>query len=279
MGIPSRGRERAHAPWLFLALTLAWTWPLWGLAGLVADDWLTGPSLVLFALGGLGPLLVAAALVALGYAGQSPAAFWRRALDPRVLPARWWVVVLGLALLPPLLVRMAGRGADEALLAPGAVAFLVVGALAGAAEEPGWRGYAQHGLQERMSVLSASLVVGVAWAGWHLPLFWIEGTYQHGLGVLTPAFVSFHLAILVGTVIYAWLYNATGGATVAAVAYHGLGNLANELLPADGAEHLAVGLQAVLALALVTAAWRWILAPRRLDAARPVDGGTGPPGA
>jgi len=75
---------------------------------------------------------------------------------------------------------------------------IFVTAVLGAVEEPGWREYAQEGLQRRMSVLAASLVVGVFWALWHVPLFFIPGTYQAGLGVGTSGFWAFHLAIVVG---------------------------------------------------------------------------------
>jgi uncharacterized protein len=257
--------RRGHAPGVFLGATLLWSWTWWGLAAGLPGPWLAGPSLALFVLGGLGPLLVAAVLVGLGHAGESPASFWRRALHPRSMAARWWLVVVALATLPPLTVRLVTTSADDALLAPGPVAFLVVGALAGAAEEPGWRGYAQHGLQQRVSVLTTSLIVGVAWSAWHLPLFWLEGTYQHGLGVGTTAFWAFHAAILLGSIVYGWLYNAAGGVTIAAVAFHAVGNVANELFPTDDAA-LTIAVQAVLAGAVTVGAWQWIRRPRPVDA-------------
>jgi membrane protease YdiL (CAAX protease family) len=42
-------------------------------------------------------------------------------------------------------------------------------------EEPGWRGYALPRLQPVLGPVCSSLVLGLLWAGWHLPLFLYPG--------------------------------------------------------------------------------------------------------
>lgn len=42
-------------------------------------------------------------------------------------------------------------------------------------EEPGWRGFALPRLQERYGPIGATLILAPLWAGWHTPLFWMEG--------------------------------------------------------------------------------------------------------
>lgn len=60
--------------------------------------------------------------------------------------------------------------------------FIPIGFIFGAMEEPGWRGYMQKGMNHILNPLIGSLIVGVFWMLWHIPLFFIENTYQNGLG-------------------------------------------------------------------------------------------------
>jgi membrane protease YdiL (CAAX protease family) len=251
---------RGPAPWLFFAAVLAWTWTCLGAAAArgapLSDPVTAGLALA----GGLGPLAVSCTLVALGF--RDPRlypdllAFLRRSLDPRRLPLRCVLLVLALAALlalGPVVVDPQARA--QGWFRPGPAAFLAIGLVLGTLEEPGWRGYAQEGLQRRMPVLAASLLVGVVWAAWHLPLFWISGTYQAGLGVGTAAFWAFVVALVAGSPVYAWLYNAAGRLAVAPALYHGLGNVARELVP-DAAVAAEVGVEVALALAVSALAWR-----------------------
>jgi membrane protease YdiL (CAAX protease family) len=80
-------------------------------------------------------------------------------------------------------------------------------------EELGWRGCALDRLQERDSALISSLIIGGTWALWHLPLFFIAGTYQHGLGVGTPAFWLFMVTKFPDSILMTWIYNNTRRST------------------------------------------------------------------
>jgi len=259
------------APWLALSGTVVWTWLFLGAAVLTGRPWLAFPTVLLTLAGFLGPVVVPSVLIGLGYWPETLGAFWRRCLDPRTLPLRWYAIATGLVFVmmgvPALLSPAVSLGPVGAPLA-----FLVVGALAGAVEEPGWRGYGLAALQERLPVLAAALVVGVFWALWHLPLFWLEGTYQAGLGVGTPRFWGFHAAVLVGSPVYAWLYNASGRVVFSVVWFHAVGNVVAEAL-VDGSDVvLEVGADAVVSLVLVVVGWRWMT--RRGEAVHHLDTST-----
>jgi membrane protease YdiL (CAAX protease family) len=261
MGVIIKSKHQP-APWLYLFGVLAWTWSFLGLAALLGGGLYTFPNVVLAVLGGLGPMIVAGILISLGYwdpaLDDSAWAFFRRALDPRTLSWRWMLIILVLVLIlavgPVLLDAAVLR--EKGLFEAGPVLTLLIGLIFGALEEPGWRGYAQECLQRRMPVLWASLVVGVFWALWHLPLFLIVGTYQQGLGIGSLAFWSFNLALIVGSPVYAWVYNAPGRVIFAPVLYHGLSNLVRELVP-DVSNTAEVGVEAALSLAVILIAGWW----------------------
>lgn len=252
---------RSPAPWLFLFGALGWTWTLIGLAALSGQSATDPAGLVLLICGGLGPVIVASVLVSRGYwdaaLDRSWTAFLVRCLDPRTLSARGYLVIIaliGCVALGPVVLDPA---ADLAGVAAGPTTFLIIGSVFGALEEPGWRGYAQEGLQRRCSVVTASLLIGLFWAAWHLPLFFVPGTYQAGLGLGTAAFWAFMLALVVGSPVYGWLYNRLGRVAFGAVLYHAGGNVARELLP-DANPVIVLGVEAALAAILVAAAWRWM---------------------
>ncbi|MCK5152289.1 MAG: CPBP family intramembrane metalloprotease, partial [Candidatus Thorarchaeota archaeon] len=78
-------------------------------------------------------------------------------------------------------------------------------------EEAGWRGFALPKLQERYSALTSSLILGVIWACWHLPLYLIE--------TRMPFYIYLPL-VTVLTILFTWLYNNTKGSLIIAVLAH-----------------------------------------------------------
>jgi membrane protease YdiL (CAAX protease family) len=104
---------------------------------------------------------------------------------------------------------------------PRTLSLLVLGFLAIAlGEEPGWRGFALPSLTRKVGAIGASLVLGVAWSLWHLPLFIIAGTAQYG----TP-FVPFLITLTAWSLIVTWLVVRAGGSVVVAMLFHISANL------------------------------------------------------
>jgi membrane protease YdiL (CAAX protease family) len=90
----------------------------------------------------------------------------------------------------------------------------------GLGEEVGWRGFALPHLQQRHSALTATLMLGVAWALWHLPAFFYKDTYM-AMGLVT-GFPLLLLSILAASIVFTWLYNGTRGSLLMVILFHAL---------------------------------------------------------
>lgn len=66
----------------------------------------------------------------------------------------------------------------------------------GGLEEIGWRGFALPRLQVKYGALTASLLLGVIWIGWHAPLFVVPGAIQSELSPLPFLLQGFALAVV-----------------------------------------------------------------------------------
>jgi uncharacterized protein len=218
----------------YVALAFAITWVVWipraaASRGLFDND----VVLDLGAVWTYGPAL--AAVVAAAWTGGRPSL---RELGARVVRWRvgwgWYavVVLVPLALAGTTLAIGSLFGGDAGISMPdGGVAMLVVLALAltltdGLGEEVGWRGWALPRLLEQHDVLRASLLLGLVWAAWHLPLHLTEGSYLADV----PVWVLF-ARLPATSIVYTWVFLHTRGSALLAVLLHGVMNVAAGLLP------------------------------------------------
>ncbi len=250
--------RRSSALIAFLLATCTWSWTLWALAA-----WLELPDTVaevLIVAGRFGPSLAAigvtvAAAGRCGLAGLlAPLRRWRA-------PAPIWslvvagpvVVVLAAIGLAALLGTPPGPFNDPGtayLVLPAFLLILVFGGPLG--EELGWRGFALDRLQSRAGPVPASLLLGLVWGLWHLPLFLDPGQVQASL----PPLLYLGQAIATA-VLYTWLWNRTRSLPVVLV-LHTMTNLAAGVFPLlapeapnDLAFGLAIALAGLGALALI----------------------------
>jgi uncharacterized protein len=90
--------------------------------------------------------------------------------------------------------------------------------LANTCEEIGWRGFALPHLQKRHNALYATLIVGMLWGLWHLPLIFLGGPMSE------YPFLWF-ISIAADAFIYTWIYNSTKGSILPVALLHGSGNI------------------------------------------------------
>jgi membrane protease YdiL (CAAX protease family) len=94
-------------------------------------------------------------------------------------------------------------------------------------EELGLSGYAIDPMQERYSALATGLLLGLVWAGYHIPGFVISGYYSAG-------WILWHAVYLVTTrVLFVWIYNNAGHSLFAMALCHWTFGLFWSLWPQD----------------------------------------------
>ena len=254
-------------PWPFFLLALGLSWLFWvPLTVLQVNVW-AWPAVIAGALGLFGPAFTETLLLVRGGDPLSWQDYRSRLLDLRRIPAPVWaVIVLGFPLInaAALVLYVSGGGSSPAFemarqlwaepwrLLPYAAFVLLFGPLP---EELGWRGYALDRLQQHHSALASSLILGAVWGLWHLPLFFLPGTYQHDrLSFLSAGFWSFLFGTLTASVLFTWVYNRANRSTLAAVLFYFSINLSGELfdLP-ESAQVYRTALVALWAIAIAIA--------------------------
>jgi CAAX protease family protein len=221
---------RRHPLISFFVLTYALAWGLW-LPLVVLRDSIPAPlGLILTILGSAVPSLLAIVLTAMILGRGSLRKLLGRLLIWRVNPL-WYVVLI---LVPAALAGgtvalntlVGGPAIIEATLL-GAVILLAFMIFPGSAmgEEIGWRGFALPRLQSGRSALGASLILGVIWAFYHLPLSFTGQAFR------SPSiFIPFAISTIALSVILTWVYNSSGGSLLLVVLLHATANLPLSLL-------------------------------------------------
>jgi membrane protease YdiL (CAAX protease family) len=93
------------------------------------------------------------------------------------------------------------------------------------AEELGWRGFALPRLQAKYNALVSSLILGVIWCCWHIPLFFTTGATQ-----MSIPFPIYLILVLTITLYLTWLYNNTHGSLIITILGHFTFNLSSGFL-------------------------------------------------
>ncbi len=93
--------------------------------------------------------------------------------------------------------------------------------LAAVIEEVGWRGYGEDSVAFYFSWFTESVIFGFVWALWHLPLFWIAGTYHYGLKELGVLYVlNFLTGVIPLGFLTTWVYVKNNRSMLACILFH-----------------------------------------------------------
>jgi membrane protease YdiL (CAAX protease family) len=267
---------------LFWVVTFTTSWACWTVAILLGGPPMSSPTVIPYLLGGFGPVLGAIVVRVRRARRREPGPAHAVSSRPGV---RWFWVLPLLVLASATVVAAAfladalggpapslTAGQNLITTAGGPVAFLV-GMLIGGplAEEPGWRGTAFPRLRASMSRLRAGLLLGVVWAVWHLPLFFIPGTVQAAFGLLSWGGLLFTLSVVPMALLTGYAYER--GGVPASMAVHFGVNTTIALLTVTSplTQALVLGVQTVVAFGLLR-----LTPPARPPGGQPAEALLGP---
>lgn len=222
----------------------------------IVITWLLALPSLLFAMpfkpfqtaGAYGPLLSAVIVSAVMGSAELNALF-RRMTNFRFGPVWYLIAIFGNLLLYLLVAGLSGAPLMQSLADNWTLIFtLYLPALLTSylvnpiGEETGWTGFALPRLQKRFKPWLAAVILGVIWAIWHLPAYFVPSE----MGAFNPVnFILFVLSSIFIRIVWTWVTNNAHGSGIAGILLHASSNavsllLIPNLLPAPMPDQLAL---------------------------------------
>lgn len=225
-----------YRPVRFYVTVFACTW-FWWLFAILFNE---GTSLYLgMFLGLISPAVIAVVTVLtsknkvlIGDFKQKIASFYR--INPKIIVVA--VLIFALVVSASIGTSVLFGGSPEQFSFTEDFSFSIGGSsalltilLASSIEELGWRGYGEDAVGAYHSWFKESIIFGCIWAVWHLPLFWVQGTYQYGLKEMGVLYVlNFLISVIPLDFLQTWVYVKNNRSMLATVIFHLFINIMQE---------------------------------------------------
>jgi uncharacterized protein len=226
----------------FLVATFLWTWVCYAPIAIGHHNPYEMPWTIFLFLGGAGPSLIGVVLVLLTYAKPQRRDFWQRCFSFKRINILGWlmiVLVFPLIVAVSIAIDLLTGGSMPAmtqlkelianpLLWP-LVAFISF--MSGPwSEEFGWRGFALDRLINFFGVIRGSLVLGLIWAVWHLPLYFMLGTWHSDMGFKVAGFWTFIVMSIGLSLIMTAVYLTSNRSILSGMLLHFTSNFTMQLI-------------------------------------------------
>jgi len=224
-----------YRPVLFFALAYLFTWIFWIPAIFTPES--ISPLLMLIGL--MAPAIVSTVFIMMSGSDALKRDFKNRIFGfykVKWMNVVWAIIAFAIVIACSILLSLPfGQSINQFSLTENfsftgvgiAGAFLTI-TVASIIEEVGWKGYCEDSIGNYMNWFWESMIFGVLWSLWHLPLIFIPGTYQAGL-MADPLFVVnfFVSGIPMGFVI-TWVYLESDRSILACMIFHFFVNFMQE---------------------------------------------------
>ena len=221
------GSNYRYKPVLFFILAYVFTWIFWIPAIFLPE--IISPLLMLIGL--IAPAAVSTVFVIVSGSDalkqdlkNKLVGFYR----VKWLNVLWAVIVFAIVIICSILLSLLfGQSLDQfsftedfSFTGVGIAGAFVTITVASIIEEVGWKGYCEDSIGYYMNWFWESMIFGVLWALWHLPLIFISGTYQAGLMVNPLYVVNFFVSGIPMGFVITWVYLVSDRSILACMIFH-----------------------------------------------------------
>lgn len=267
---------------IFLVATFVWTWACYAPIALSGNSPYQMPWMILLILGGMGPSLIGVAMVLLLSEKAERRDYWLRCFSFKQISFVWWLVIFlmfpAIYILSvsvdvlmggawPAMEMLRGLIANPAAIPLTAFISFMSGPWA---EEFGWRGYALDRIIKPAGVIRGTIILGLIWGVWHLPLFFMPATAHGQTGFGFAGFWTFNLRSVGLALLMTWIYLKTNRSILSAIFMHFTSNFTGQLLMPLSSRFEVVNMILMVGLGLALCAR--LTSATRLPAAQPNSG-------
>ena len=230
-----------YKPGIYYAATFIVTYVLWFAGAYVSFQDDSGLYMLLMLPGLMAPFLISLVMIFVSKNSDLVKDFVNRLInlrliEPKMLPV--FFLLMPFSVLVSIFLSLPFGGsvsqfqlAEDFSFSAGFVPVLLLLILAASFEELGWRGYAFDSLQSRHTYFKASLIFSILWSLWHFPMMFVNNSYQYEIFQENIWYgVNFFVSIIPMGMIISWICIKNGKSIPAAILFHLLTNLSQEVL-------------------------------------------------
>ena len=220
-------KKYKYRPVLFFVLAYLFTWMFW-IPAIFAPE---NIGIILMLIGLIAPAVISTIFVLASDSGAL-----KQDLKNKVFgfyKVKWQNVILAIIVFAAIIVAsillslLFGQSIEQfaftedfSFTGVGIAGAFITILVASIIEEVGWKGYCEDSIGDYMNWFWESMIFGVLWSLWHLPLLFIPGTYQAGL-MVNPLYVAnfFISGVPMGFII-TWVYLVSDRSILACMIFH-----------------------------------------------------------